>query len=81
MTSKTDVGKPGPSGSGGTLPPHLVNDSGYEWTLYQGRTILNNTGLDYVDLILLHWPGNAGVAPPMCSSASGSQKVSCSYPC
>lgn len=46
VTSKTDVGTPRAPGSGGDLPSHLTNDTGYEYTLFQGQQILEITGLE-----------------------------------
>lgn len=54
ITSKTDIHPP---------PPQFANDTGYKYHLYQFEQILNNSGLEYIDLLLVHWPGPIGGTP------------------
>ena len=35
----------------------------YEYHLWQFENILRNTQLEYIDLLLIHWPGDAHVDP------------------
>ena len=35
----------------------------YEYHLWQFENILRNTQLEYIDLLLVHWPGDAHVDP------------------
>jgi len=54
ITSKTDIHTP---------PPQLANDTGYKYHLWQYEQILANAKLEYVDLLLIHWPGAIGLTP------------------
>jgi len=44
-------------------------DTGFEWTLRQYDQILARTGLEYIDLLLIHWPGHFKQDPALANIA------------
>ena len=40
-----------------------TQEQGYDLTIKSCKRILNELGMDYLDLLLIHWPGVAGLQP------------------
>eukprot|EP00041_Stephanoeca_diplocostata_P039710 m.1637541 g.1637541 ORF g.1637541 m.1637541 type:complete len:387 (-) comp25938_c0_seq1:1025-2185(-) len=59
ITSKTSLRMSGKD----PIPERLKNDTGMGYTLWQVQRILENLNTTYIDLMLIHWPGDPRVAP------------------